>query len=178
MDEIEQLRLQRYRTAQLIFDQEFLEDKNQLMFIQTMNQENLRILELEEQYQNGKIAFENAIKEIEKKIDNIEARAKSSSIEIEKLENYIDKYDRIISNQKTLSKNGMKEDRATFTQATKLLNDRIQQIQSNLEQIEERINSFEQKSVLSNPEAQELYLQLVSLLNAQEKELRSLSHKT
>ena len=176
MEDIEQLRIQRYLTSQQIFGPKFLEDKNQMMFIQTMNQENLRILELEEQYQTGKTAFESALRAIEGSIKNVESKAKASAKEIEKLEDYIEKYDHIIANQNALSKNGMKEDKATFAHASKLLNERIQQIQTNLELIQEKIDSLEQKSVLSNPHAQELYVQLLSLLNAQEKEIRSLIH--
>jgi ABC-type Na+ efflux pump permease subunit len=173
MSGIEALRAERYNIAKSIFADTFGSPREQKL-MEAVMVETGRIAELESQYAEANASASALLAKAEQNVAKTEEAAQQAAKEVGALQAAIDGYKRTRTRQKGTADTDAQRDSSTYATATTLLDERVAQAQHRLEELQSIIESYEPKPFLKNPQAQELYLQLRSLLSAQEKELRAL----
>lgn len=169
------IRQQNYNIAASILDGSYLKSPQRQKTVSIINQEIEKIVELDEQYQKAIEASNPVIQSSKEQISQLEAKINQISDLEEKLENLVQSIQKSRSQEKNIAQKEISKDMETYSTATHLLEERIQKAQDKLDSIQQTLDSFEAEKILHNPQAQELLIQLRSLLAAQEKELRSLT---
>jgi chromosome segregation ATPase len=173
MQDIEALRRERYSVAQSIFANTFGTTREQKLMDAVIT-ESRRIADLEIQYSEARRTATDLLAKAEQGVARTEEAAQQAAKEVTALQAAIDAFKRTRTRQKGTAENDAQRDSGTYATAAAILDDRIAKAQQRLDEIQATIESYEPKPFLKNPQAQELYLQLRSLLSAQEKELRAL----
>ena len=169
-----QKRQQNYDQALAILDGTYLKSIATQKKSAVINQEVSRILELDDQYEKAIYASENAVKAIQQEISLVEEEAAKTQKIYQELATSVQNLVHSRNQDKLTTKREVSKDLETYTAANQLLQERIQKAEEKLDEIQEIINGFQSEKIFHNTQAQELYLQLRSLLSAQDKELHSL----
>jgi chromosome segregation ATPase len=173
MADLESLRRERYRVAQSIFDGSFGSAREQKL-MDAVLVESGRMADLENEYADARATTTELLGTVEKSVAKTEEAAQQAANEVNRLQTAIETYKRTHTRMKNTTGHDAQRDTGTYATATTLLEERIGQAQRRLEELQAVIESYEPKPFLSEPQAQELYLQLRALLTAQEKDLRAL----
>jgi chromosome segregation ATPase len=173
MQDIQALRQERYSIAQSIFAQTFGTTREKKL-MDAITVECGRMSDLENQYAEARAAIAELLAKAEQEVVKTEEAAQQAAKEVAALQTEIDTHKRSRTRQKGMTESDAQRDSGTYATATALLDDRVAQAQRRLDELQATIESYEPKPFLKNSQAQELYLQLRSLLSAQEKELRAL----
>jgi chromosome segregation ATPase len=173
MEDIVALRRERYSTAKCIFAETFGTVREQKL-MDAVILESGRIADLENQFSEARAAASDLLAKAEASVAKTEEAAQQAAKEVAELQAAIDAHKRTRTRQRAAVDGDAQRNSGTYATATALLDERIAQAQRRLDGIQATIESYEPRPFLKNGQAQELYLQLKSLLTAQEKELRAL----
>ena len=173
MSDIASIRAQRYEFARAFLAGESEDQEKEMQIMETIASECEEIQDLEMKYASAKDATEQIMKETEAEVADVEAAAAKASEDIAKLQKRVEMMKQDRAKGRAWADSDSQKSESTYATAINLLNERLKAAQTQLEMLQELIESYESQKFLKNPQAQDLYLQLRALLTAQEKELRS-----
>ena len=173
MSDLASIRAQRYEFARMFLAGESENYEKEMQIMETIASECEEIQDLENKYSSAKAATEQIMKETEEEVVAVEAAADKASQEVGRLQKRVEMMKQDRAKGRALADSDSHKSESVYQTAINLLNERLHAAQTQLEMLQELIESYESQKFLKNPQAQDLYLQLRALLTAQEKELRS-----